>query len=144
MLSIPVDPDGFYSLVCSLCGLRFKLNGAEVQEAPETQLFCPYCGIPSPFEYFMPAEVVEAAMRKFENIKRDLFNQFAKELERKFRGSKAIRFKRGRPLPAVPDKVLVESEDLIPIELACCERQVKVIQTEEAAPGYCPYCGVNY
>ena len=143
-LPVPSDSEGFVSFDCPLCGFRFKLNAQEVQEAPESQLYCPYCGIPSDQVSFISQDVIEAGVRRLEDLVRQRINAYANRLARSSRGSRAIEFKPGRPLPPVPEKPLVEDESLVAIEFPCCSKHVKTFQSKETAPVYCPYCGVNH
>lgn len=142
-IPLPTDADGFVSLDCPFCGLRFKLGASEVSEAPEAELYCPYCGIPTSPSLCTTQEIVDAAMRQAENILRNKINSFTKDIERTFRGSKNLKFKRGQPLRRLPDKPLLEDESLELSEMSCCKRRVKTIHPRTAAPMYCPYCGVN-
>jgi uncharacterized Zn-finger protein len=142
-ISIPSDDDGFITLQCPFCNDRFKLSVEDVEREDIIEIFCPYCGLQNKPSSFLTDEVVEQAQRIAKNYAKSLLNQFSKDLEKKFKSSKHISVKAGKPLEMENDKVLFEREELELTQLECCQSTVKVSALAKQVGVYCPFCGFN-
>lgn len=140
-LSIPADDEGYVSFACPHCDHRFKLSAAEVMERDPEELCCPLCGLSDGAEQFHTPEVLEAAQQHVENMVADLLNGFTHNLERSFRGSKNIQFKRGKPIPKQQVNELRETPDFLVAEFSCCASTAKVPPSAAISLVYCPFCG---
>jgi uncharacterized Zn-finger protein len=142
--NIPGDHEGFVAFECPYCNLLFKLSISEVQAEDVFELFCPYCGLQHQPSNFLTTEVKEQAMRLAANQAKSLINDFSKDIENIFKGSKNITFKPGSPLEMESDKILFDkNEELMQIVLDCCKRSAKVKMMDDKIGIYCPYCGVK-
>lgn len=139
--SIPADKDGFVSFNCPYCGHRFKLSAAEAEAEDVISLWCPACGLQNRPSAFISKEAVEAAQILAENYVREMLNDFGRQLERQFRGSKFMKVQKGKPIPLEADKILIEEDDLQVIRLSCCDKSMRTRTLELATGYYCPYCG---
>jgi uncharacterized Zn-finger protein len=139
-ISIPSDDDGFVSRECPHCSNRFKMMTTDIESEELLDLFCPYCGLPSSVNETHPSEVLEQAHIIAENYAASMIQD---ALEHSFKGSKHLKFKRGKPLPMQDDKILFEKEEMAAIDLNCCTKVVKVNDLSAATGIYCPFCGVK-
>jgi hypothetical protein len=114
----------------------------EVQNETVIDLYCPVCGLSHERAKFISHDALAAAERVAVNLARQAINDMMKEFERSLRGSKHIKFKRGRPLQAEPEKVLIEDSNFELVRTRCCHKHAKVRLLDKILGVYCPYCGL--
>lgn len=137
--TIPTDDDGFVTLKCPFCAKHFKIAGADANDEDIYELFCPYCGLVTEPNEFLTDEVKEKAERIIENYRNELINKFMKDIERSFKGSKGMTFKKGKDLKMNEPKTIIEAEDMNLYKLNCCDREIKAVLIDDNI--YCPFCG---
>lgn len=142
-VDIPSDDEGFVTLQCSFCNSRFKLTTEDFQSDDIIYIFCPYCGLQNEENDLLTDEVLEQTQIIAQNHVNSIINQFMGGLEKSFRGSKHIVFKRGKKLGMEDDKVLFEQEEMEILKPNCCKRLVKTNSLEASLGIYCPFCGVK-
>lgn len=140
-LSLPVDDEGYVSFACPHCNQRFKLSAAEVNERDPEEICCPLCGLSDGADQFHTPEALEAAHQHVENMIADLLNDFTRNLERSFRGSKNIQFKQGKRVSKQQVNELRETPDFVVAEFSCCASTAKVPVSAAISLVYCPFCG---
>lgn len=139
-VELPLDEDGFFSCQCPHCGDRFKLQASEFQEQGATELACAICGLTAPADVFkLTDEVREVVMGKAQHLIADLLDDWADDMERKFRRG-PIQFRKGRGVKKKPLPKLREIVDLADANLPCCEAHVRVPVSIAISTLYCPYC----
>jgi hypothetical protein len=140
-LKNPYDEDGYTTLQCPFCKLKFKIKNNEYIEEEITFLYCPYCGLTTEKSHFIDADIREQAMILGKNIAIDMVNKMFKGIEQKLKGNKYIRFKRGKPIKKEGEKILFDKfKNAKIIETNCCAKHIKVNGTM-ITKIYCPYCG---
>lgn len=143
-VSIPSDDDGFITFQCPFCSEHFKLDSEEVQNDSLIEIYCPLCGLKDEQSGFLTDDVREHMKQIMENMAKGMLNDWAKDLEKQFRGNKSVSFKAGKPLKQVNPKNLYEREhDFDIIDLDCCNHKVKIKKQSVNSKVYCPYCGVK-
>ena len=163
-----LDPEGFLRRQCPLCGRQFKIKPhregsaldagepedtfllsvegeGKVKEDLETstELFCPYCGQPSPGKEFLTdaqKEYIHSIIGKhIARLVGDNLFQSLKKIESHSSGSISIKAESKKiPEPGIPP--LADVGDLQIYHLSCCEKEIKIQEGWEK-PVYCPYCG---
>ena len=138
---IPTDHDGYILLQCHRCGEYFKIPSEHFKDETILELRCPACGMVS--DNFLTDETMELTQTMAENVMVDIINEEMKNLEKQFRNSKDISFKRGKELRRqyeTPVRAGVDS--LTKTDCRCCMRKAKVKPLLKIAGCYCPFCGV--
>ncbi|NPV54883.1 MAG: hypothetical protein HPY71_15435 [Firmicutes bacterium] len=142
-ISIPNDQDGFISFQCPFCKQYFKLLSDEVQADDVFELFCPYCGLTAESGEFLTDDIKEQVMKLAKNRLSELINKLGDDMEKIFRNSQYITFKKGKKLETGESQPIAEIIGLDVISLVCCHRKVKVAGRDLASGIFCPYCGVK-
>jgi len=143
-IPIPADDEGFIGMHCRMCGQRFKLRARDLaDDSLGDELYCPLCGLRAERGQFRSPKVDEIAETHARNLVADLLNDFGKEMERTFRGSKHMTFKRGRRLKKQPVPEIHKVNDLAIVEFACCDVAAKVPSSDALGRTYCPSCGAE-
>lgn len=142
-INVPADEEGYVSFECPSCGERFKLHAVEFEENDPSPLYCPLCGMNAERGQFITKAVRDVAVQHAENMAADALHRMFEDLERKTRGSKAVKFKAGRPPEKEPVSELREVSDLAVVNLGCCDLTAKVPPSDALSVVYCPYCGTE-
>ena len=142
-ISIPADVDGFFSLECPHCGERFKAFGKDIDANETIELFCPFCGIPTEPNCFIPKSVKEHGTTLVENELKTMINKTFKDLRRSTNRNKFLKVNLGRKLQHDVPNLLTEDDDLELIQLDCCNKELKVPTISKNSFIYCAYCGVE-
>ena len=71
------DREGYVTFECPFCGSSFGLRADEVKNDEGTldKIYCPYCGLNSDSDEFLPQEVIEQAEKIVHNYAVEQFNQ---------------------------------------------------------------------
>jgi len=130
-VEIPRDDAGYIRRQCPRCERAFKLlYQGDSEAATQTQvleLYCPYCGIPSPSDQFWTNEQVEtfqaaAGKLMLDDLKRRGFQVSVNP----------------------PPPPLYEPNDMTAVASPChADEPVKIIDIWEAAI-HCPVCGQGF
>ncbi len=146
-ICIPGDSEGYVTFECPFCGSKFKLQAGEYQseDAPVTELFCPYCGLTRKDDAFLSQDVIEYARALAENYfieqLNEAFGKASQSINRSGRGVVKMEYK---PLKKVetPELRAIDSSET-EFKCSCCERRVKVLYCAGSSKIFCPYCGVD-
>ncbi|SEG45299.1 hypothetical protein [Paenibacillus sp. UNC499MF] len=143
IISKPNDDNGFSTLECGHCGEQFKLMLEDIEE-DIVEIYCPYCGLVSPKEAFVPQDIVEHAKTIAENEMNNIMKDLVKDMEKMFKGNKNIKFTKGKSLTNKEPRILAENnEELQQYKMLCCDKSVKLdIVAVNSSLVYCPFCGV--
>jgi hypothetical protein len=143
-ITLPADNEGYVPFECPHCSDRFKLSAAEYEGFEGDDIWCPLCGLNSAKSDFLTQEFLEAARQHVENFAREALHKMSKNIERKTRHNKGVRFEAGpapkrRAVPGLPQEVA----DMAIVNLKCCDMSVKTAVPGGLAVLYCPYCGTE-
>ena len=71
------DREGYVTFECPFCGSSFGLRADEVKNDEGTldKIYCPYCGLNSVFNAFLPQEVMKQAQEFAYNYAVEQLNQ---------------------------------------------------------------------
>ena len=142
-ISIPADEDGFVSFECPHCEQRFKLRADEFEESNIINLFCPLCGLAHDLDHFYSKDFIEKATNLANQEAMETIYDMFKNLERKSRGNKFVKFKAGPKTRVDIKKIYENIDELIEVEVECCNRHLKVTELDKLIGVYCSYCGVK-
>lgn len=140
-IKIPTDEDGYFSLECPYCNGKFKVSADDIDLEEAYELFCPYCGLIDEINNFLSNDVIEHAQTIALNYMIQQINKEMKDISRKFKGS-GYTFQYKKLKEELP-KQLSEEENLEPVNLACCNKTIKIQVGLTKGNIYCPFCGVN-
>lgn len=140
------DREGYVTFECPFCGSSFGLRADEVKNDEGTldKIYCPYCGLNSVFNAFLPQEVMKQAQEFAYNYAVEQLNQafgkMAKSVNRRH-GMVKMTYK---PLKKKEVSELHSHEGMEDFfECKNCNHHVKVLYATGETLVYCPYCGVN-
>lgn len=144
--TIQGDNEGYVIFECPFCQSEFKLRADEFQSenAPVTDIFCPYCGLTSQYNEFYSQEVVEHIKTLAMNVMIDEINDSFGKMAKKINRSKSSLQMKFKPLKKLNTKELVTNE--LAEEIFCChhcERHHKALYCSGKSKVFCPYCGVD-
>lgn len=139
-ISIKSDNDGFILLQCNLCGEFFKLLAVDLNNDSTLNIWCPYCGLNG--KKYCTQEVLDISMKIAKNEANKLIFNSLKDLERKTKNNKFMKFKCGKE----PDKEVITPikpriENLEIKKYGCCKVKAKIRPVSIVAGSYCPLCG---
>ena len=119
------------------------MRADEFEDSDAINLFCPSCGLAHELDHFYSKEFIDKAVSIAEQQAIEMIYDMFKDLERKSRGNKFIKFKTSSK-PKVHIKEIYENIDkLVETEMKCCENHLKVIMLDKLIGVYCSYCGVK-
>lgn len=171
-ISLPLDCDQFLRRECPLClrqfkveteeadrqsliereleayllqeGLEIRAESADVTEADEDELWCPYCGQTASREQWWTQEQIAYIHVFGYNIMAQIINeQFIRPMKRKFSGHRSgfisIKFE-GKEMEYQEPWISPEADDMTIHELPCCDLRVK-LDDDWSRPVHCCRCG---
>jgi len=140
-IDIPTDPEGYFSIQCPYCENKFKVLGNYFENMEAIEIYCPICGLVNEVNAFFTNEVIEKAMSIAQNHAEELIYNMFKDLERKSRGNKFLKFKTGRK-PSHHGPELYETvENFVIVNKMCCSSDIKVTALDKWLIPYCIKCG---
>lgn len=142
-ISIPADDQGYVLLKCEYCGDFFKISSTDLHDERILHIFCPSCGLVS--ASYITDEVIELAVKKFNNKMNEMIVKTFKDLERHNKNG-LIKFKvDNKAMYEVEDPIRSGIDSLEICEFPCCKRTAKIKPLLKMTGAYCPFCGVkNY
>lgn len=140
-IDIPTDSDGYLSIQCPYCENKFKVLGNYFEKIDAIEIYCPICGLVNEINSFFTKEVIEKAMSIAQNYAEDLIYNMFKDIERKNRRNKFLKFKTGRK-PSHHEPELYETvQNLVNVNKVCCGSDIKVTLLDKWLVPYCIKCG---
>ena len=140
--------DGYVTFECPFCGSSFGLRADEVKNEDGygyiDRVYCPYCGLNSDFNSFLPNEVIEQAKEIAYNWMIEQLNQTFGKMVKDTNAHRRIVKMRYKPLKKHEISELHCHEGVEEaFECKSCNHHVKVLYSTGSSLVYCPYCGVN-
>lgn len=140
------DREGYVTFECPFCGSSFGLRADEVKNDEGTldKIYCPYCGLNSDSDEFLPQEVIEQAEKIVHNYAVEQFNQAFGKMAKSMNGHHGIIKMTYKPLKKKELSELYSHEGTEEaFECKSCKHHVKVLYVTGNTLVYCPNCGVN-
>lgn len=141
-ISIPLDDDGFLKVECPFCSEQFKISGDDYEDEDIFQLFCPYCGlVDEKIAFILTEDLQEHIITLANNVAIDMINKSLDDIQKSFKGSKNVSFKKGRDLKKENPEKLIALNDLSEYDMKCCDKHIKVLSEHMGV--FCPFCGMK-
>ena len=140
------DREGYVTFECPFCGSSFGLRADEVKNDEGTldKIYCPYCGLNSVFNAFLPQEVMKQEQEFAYNYAVEQLNQAFGKMAKSVNRRHGIVKMTYKPLKKKEVSELHSHEGMEEIfECKNCNHHVKVLYATGETLVYCPYCGVN-
>lgn len=160
IVSIPLDPKGFFRRQCPDCRREFKLrwteldgslilrhiggfipfaNGDEV--APASALVCPYCAHKEQALSFFTATQREHLTKRAESLEEEIRFEQLRHVERSLADNPYPTFLAIPPEP-FGSAIEPDPDDMQVILLPCCEEEIKVREAWFDSIR-CPFCAIE-
>lgn len=142
-ISIPCDDDGYLMLTCPACSEDFKVLGDDFQDDAVLELYCPYCGLSASTNDYLPKDVMEAAYREAENQAMKMIEKSLGKMTKEINKSGFMKAEVKSKFKENAKKELIAENNMKPIKLKCCEKEIRIQDSIPHSVFYCCYCGVN-